>query len=158
MSATPPSLRPEFWRLPLSELTREEWEALCDRCGRCCLVKLEDEDTEELIYTRVHCKLYDPSTCGCRNYPMRRTLVPGCVGLTPETLEDARQWMPSTCAYRLLAQGDPLPDWHPLITGDPGSTRKAGMAMDGRNKPGRLVAEQDVPEEDLEDYALKRPL
>ena len=154
----PPDMRPEFWRLPLEELNREEWEALCDRCGRCCLVKLEDEDTGELAYTRVHCRLYDPGTCGCGNYALRRMLVPGCVNLTPETLEDAKEWMPTTCAYRLRAQGKDLPDWHPLITGDPGSTRKARIAMDGKNPPGRLVPEWEVDEEDLPDHALDEPL
>ncbi len=153
------TLAPDFWKTtPLAEMTREEWEALCDRCGRCCLVKLEDEDTEELIYTRVHCRLYDPKTCGCRNYPLRRTLVPGCVNLTPDTLEEAKAWMPTTCAYRLLAEGRDLPEWHPLVTGDPASTRRAGIAADGRNKPGRLIHENDVDEDDLQDHALDRPL
>ncbi|MEM6441305.1 MAG: YcgN family cysteine cluster protein, partial [Pseudomonadota bacterium] len=97
--------REEFWELPLDALTRAEWEALCDGCGRCCLLKLEDEETGELAYTDVHCRLYDPETCRCGNYALRKQLVPGCIVLTPESLEDAAEWLPPTCAYRRLHEG-----------------------------------------------------
>lgn len=153
---TPPALRPGFWRTtPLDAMTREEWEALCDRCGRCCLIKLEDEDTAEIAYTAVHCRLYDPATCACGQYALRRTLVPGCVTLTPETLPEAAEWMPATCAYRLLHEGRDLPEWHPLVTGDPDSTRRAGMTADGVNPPGRLIPEWEVAEEDLQDHLVE---
>lgn len=147
--------RPEFWTLPLDDLTPEEWEALCDGCGRCCLLKLEDEETDALAYTTIHCRLYDPATCRCGNYALRRMLVPGCVVLSPETLPEIAAWMPSTCAYRRLHEGRGLPDWHPLLTGDPASTRRAGIAADGLNPPGTLTPEWEVDEDDVEDYALE---
>lgn len=150
------NLRPGYWRdRPLSDLDREEWEALCDGCGRCCLVKLEDEETEELAYTNVHCRLYDPKTCRCTSYALRKMLVPGCVQLTADNIEDAKEWMPSTCAYRLLAEGKDLPEWHPLVTGDPDSPRRAGISANGRNRPGRLVPEWEVDEDDLYDHAIE---
>ncbi len=151
-------IRPETPDLPLEALTPEEWEALCDGCGRCCLLKLEDEETGELAYTSVHCRLYDPQSCRCGNYALRKALVPGCVVLTPATLAEIAPWMPSTCAYRLRFEGRPLPDWHPLRTGDPTSPRRAGIAADGLNPPGRLTPEWEVDEDDLEDYALEGTL
>ena len=144
------STRANFWTLPLDALTRTEWEALCDGCGKCCLLKLEDEDTGEIAYTDIACRLFDPATCRCGNYPLRRQLVPGCVVLDPETLPEIAHWMPATCAYRLRHEGRPLPTWHPLVTGDPGSTATAGHAM--RN---RTVAEYEVDEEDYEDHIIK---
>ena len=155
----PPRLRPGFWRdTPLDRMNRAEWEALCDRCGRCCLIKLEDEDSAEIAWTNVHCRLYDPTTCACGNYALRRTLVPGCVKLTAETLPDAAPWMPVTCAYRLLHEGADLPDWHPLVTGDPDSTRRAGMTADGIHRPGRLIPEWEVDEDDLQDHVIEGTL
>lgn len=143
-------LRPEFWRrFPLARLRRDEWEALCDGCGKCCLLKLEDEDTGEVHYTSVACRLLDRGTCRCGNYALRRHLVPGCVTLTPDTLGEALDWMPRTCAYRLVAEGRGLPDWHPLISGDPESVHRAGVSY-----RGRMLAEYDVAEEDLEDHLI----
>ncbi|MBR25629.1 MAG: hypothetical protein CML46_01560 [Rhodobacteraceae bacterium] len=154
MTSVPTALRPDFWRLPLADLTREEWEALCDGCGRCCLVKLEDEDTGALAYTNIHCRLYDPDTCRCGNYSLRKVMVPGCVILTPDTLEDASEWMPETCAYRRLAEGRDLPEWHPLLAGPDGPAR-AGIPANGVNAPGKLVPEWEVDEDDLEDHAVE---
>lgn len=144
-------LAPEYWRTtPLSDMTRLEWEALCDGCGRCCLLKLEDEDTGQVAYTDVHCRLFDPDTCRCGNYAHRKRLVPGCVQLTPETIDASAPWMPETCAYRRLHEGRDLPDWHPLVTGDPGSPRKAGVAMHKSSVP-----EWEVDEDDLEDHIIE---
>lgn len=141
----------DFWRTtPLDEMTEPQWESLCDGCGRCCLLKLEDEDTGEISYTDVHCRLYDPATCRCGNYAMRKQLVSGCILLTPETLAEIKDWMPSTCAYRLLAEGRPLPDWHPLVTGDPASVARAGIAMRDMTVP-----EYEVDEDDLPDHAIE---
>lgn len=134
----------------MPDMTAAEWEALCDGCGRCCLLKLEDADTAEVAFTRVGCRLLDPDTCRCGNYAIRKQLVPDCVVLTPQTIADIAYWMPETCAYRLLWQGEGLPDWHPLVSGDPGSVRRAGISM-----AGRLVPEWEVAEEDLEDYLLE---
>jgi uncharacterized cysteine cluster protein YcgN (CxxCxxCC family)/CheY-like chemotaxis protein len=142
--------KPAFWRSKtLAEMSRPEWESLCDGCGRCCLIKLEDEDDGDVAYTSVACRLFDPETCRCGSYALRAALVPGCVVLTPETLPEAARWMPETCAYRLLHEGRDLPEWHPLVTGDPGSTEAAGMSVRGWTTP-----EWEVQEEDLEDHIL----
>lgn len=139
-----------FWRRKkLSQMTREEWESLCDGCGKCCVLKLEDEDTGRVHYTDVACRLFDPETCRCGNYALRQTLVTGCVVLSPGNMADAAQWMPRTCAYRLLHEGRDLPEWHPLVTGDPGSVERAGHSMRGRTVP-----EWEVPEEELEDHVV----
>lgn len=133
-----------FWEeKSLSALTRDEWESLCDRCARCCLVKLEDEDTEEICFTDVVCHLLDDHACECQDYAHRSTRVPTCLSLTPDNLS-AIPWMPSTCAYRLLHEGQPLPDWHPLISGDPGSVHSAGISV-----RGKVVSEASVHEVDL---------
>jgi len=145
------NLRPKFWEtVPLSKMTPEEWEALCDGCGKCCLNKLEYEDTGEVAYTRVACRLFDDGTCRCSNYENRKSIVPECVFLSPKTLPKIAYWMPATCAYKLLFQKKPLPDWHPLLTGDPNSTHKAGMSM-----RGLTVSEAVVPEDEWEDYLIE---
>jgi uncharacterized cysteine cluster protein YcgN (CxxCxxCC family) len=111
-------LRPKFWEtVPLKQMTPAEWEALCDGCGKCCLNKLEFEDTGEVAYTRIACRLLDDATCRCTDYANRRRFVPECVFLTPKTLPKVAYWMPATCAYKLLWQGKSLPDWHPLLDG-----------------------------------------
>lgn len=121
-----------FWEtVPLSAMTPEQWEALCDGCGKCCLEKLEDEDTGRIHYTNVACKLLDRDSCRCGDYPNRARIVSNCITLTMAVLEKPR-WLPSTCAYRLLAEKRPLPGWHPLLTGDPGSVEEAGQSVYGR--------------------------
>lgn len=145
-------LRSKYWeRVPLDEMTRAEWEALCDGCGKCCVLKLEDEDTSEVHYTDIGCRLLDGDTCRCTQYPLRKMLVAGCVILSPETLPEIRDWMPRTCAYRLLAEGGRLPDWHPLRTGDPESTHSSGNSV-----RGKVVPEWEVAEEDMEDHIVAR--
>jgi uncharacterized cysteine cluster protein YcgN (CxxCxxCC family) len=151
MGARPkPRLRSRFWTLPLPDLTPEEWEALCDGCGKCCLNKLEDEDSGEVAFTRIACRLFDDTTCRCAQYDIRLQFVPECIVLTPESIGDVGYFMPVTCAYRLRHEGKPLPDWHPLVTGDPDSTHKAGMSMKGRTLP-----EFEVPEDEWEDYLIQ---
>jgi uncharacterized cysteine cluster protein YcgN (CxxCxxCC family) len=130
-------------------MTAAEWEALCDGCGLCCLLKLEDEDTGRVAFTSIACRFFDPETCRCRDYADRARLEPGCVRLTPETVRDAAAWMPATCAYRLLAEGRPLPEWHPLVSGDPASVHAAGASARGWTVP-----EGDVREDDYEDYVV----
>ncbi len=147
----PASLRPKFWeRVPLDQMTEAEWEALCDGCGRCCLLKLEDADTEEIAFTRVSCRLLDTETCRCGNYAIRKQLVPDCVVLTPKNIDDIGYWMPATCAYRLLHEGRPLYDWHPLISGRAESVQEAGVSV-----AGWVVPEFEVDEDDLEDYLIE---
>ena len=138
-----------FWSSKsLSEMTRAEWESLCDGCGKCCLLKLEDEDSGEISHTDVACHLLDLGSCRCRNYPRRREIVPDCVILKPETIEELR-WMPSTCAYRLLNEGADLPDWHPLVSGETASVERAGISV-----KGRVVSENDVEDAELEDHIV----
>ena len=144
-------LRKNYWRTTdLADMTKPEWEALCDGCGKCCLIKLEDEDTDEVAYTNIACRLFDDATCSCGNYALRKQMVAGCVMLTPENIDRNAHWMPATCAYRLLAEGRDLPDWHPLLTGDPASTQAAGHAV-----AGKTVAEYDVEEDDFQDYIIE---
>jgi hypothetical protein len=143
-------LRPEFWRrFALDDLTRPEWEALCDGCAKCCLIKLEDEETGRVAYTDVACRLLDRDTCRCGNYALRRQLVKGCVVLTRDNIDDVVTWLPATCAYRLVYDGGDLKPWHPLISGDPDSVHRARISMRGRMK-----AEYDVDEDDLEDHVI----
>lgn len=128
--------RKRFWETkPLAEMSEAEWESLCDGCGRCCLTKLEDEDTGDLYYTNIACELLDTETCRCRDYPNRQKHVPECVRITPENLARVRTWLPETCAYRRLAEGRPLPVWHPLLSGDPASIHRAGVSVAGRVVP-----------------------
>jgi hypothetical protein len=143
-------MRPRFWaQYPLEALTPEEWEALCDGCGLCCLVKLEDEDSGEVAYTRVACKLLDPATGWCSQYAERRLHVPDCIQLTPALVAQLR-WLPRTCAYRLVHEKKPLPDWHPLLTGHPDSTRQARQSVAGRS-----LSELQVPEDELEHHIVR---
>jgi uncharacterized cysteine cluster protein YcgN (CxxCxxCC family) len=132
------SLRDRFWELPLGALTRAEWEALCDGCGRCCLHKIEDADTGEIIDTNVACRLLDTSTARCCDYRNRKAFVPDCLRLTPAIVASV-SWLPQTCAYRLRQEDKPLYDWHPLISGDPDSVRRAGISV-----VGRVVSEVDA--------------
>src|SRR5690606_23630917 len=124
-------LRERFWELPLEALDRNEWEALCDGCGRCCLHKLEDEETGEVVETNVACKLLDTATARCSDYRHRRAFVPDCLRLTPRLVREVR-WLPETCAYTRRADGRPLPDWHPLLTGSREAMVRAGVCVAGR--------------------------
>ncbi len=129
-----------FWeRKSLDDMSTAEWESLCDGCARCCLQKLEDEDTGDVHFTSVSCHLLNTSTCRCRQYEQRRSRVADCLDVRPLDAEKLR-WLPPTCAYRLLAEGAALPEWHPLITGDPLSVKRAGIGMNGR-----CTSEREVP-------------
>ncbi|WP_096701683.1 YcgN family cysteine cluster protein [Magnetospirillum sp. 15-1] len=135
---------PPFWRTtPLSAMTREQWESLCDGCGRCCLHKLEDADTGEIHYTNVACRLLNLHTCGCKSYAKRWDSVPDCVELSPVVLPTLK-WLPSTCAYRVLSEGKVLQWWHPLVSGDPETVHRAGISV-----RGKVIAESRA---DLLDY------
>ena len=127
-----------WWLKPLAEMSADEWEALCDGCAKCCLHKLQDDDTGEYYTTDVVCSLLDQHSCRCGDYANRHRRVPDCVPLTPRNIRDL-DWMPPTCAYRLRAAGQPLPDWHPLVAEDRDSVHNAG-----RSVRGRVVSEADV--------------
>ena len=146
-------LRKKFWTRPLADLNASEWEALCDGCGKCCLNKLEDEDTREVALTNVACRLFDDATCRCAQYDIRHQFVPECIVLTPATLAQHAYWLPQTCAYRLVSEGRDLPDWHPLKTGSSDSVHQAGVSMQHRTVP-----EFEVDDDDWEDHIIEEPL
>lgn len=139
-----------FWELPLERLDRAQWEALCDGCGKCCVHKLEDEDTGELVATNVACRLLDRRMGRCSDYRHRHAYVAECVRLTPAKAATL-DWLPATCAYRVRAAGEPLPEWHYLITGDPESVHAAGQST-----RGWTVSEDDAG--DLEHHIVDRIL
>jgi len=141
--------RKPFWEIKsLAEMSPAEWESLCDGCGLCCLVRFEDEEIDEVIPTRVHCRLFDGQLCRCTDYENRKAHVPDCIKLTPGNIEQL-QWMPKSCAYRRLDEGKGLPAWHPLVTGDPESVHKAGVSI-----RGQTINEDELAEpEDALEYA-----
>jgi uncharacterized protein len=128
-----------FWLdKTMHEMTESEWESLCDGCAKCCVFKFEDEDSGHILQTDVVCGLLDLNTCSCTQYPKRKELVPDCITITPDNILSLK-WMPHSCAYRLVAEGKDLPDWHPLKTGNPLSTQEAS-----RSVQGQVVSEQEV--------------
>ena len=130
-----------FWQIKaLKEMSKKEWESLCDGCGKCCLIKLEDADTKELFYTDVACHLLDHNTCQCKDYSNRKKLVEDCLQLEADDFEDFK-WLPQSCAYRLLYEGKELPDWHYLISGDRQTIHQQKMSVQNR-----IVSETEVME------------
>ena len=130
--------RPFWERKTLREMSPEEWESLCDGCGQCCRLKVCDADTGEVSQTPFACKLLDLHSCRCSDYPHRRKRVPTCLQLTPRNVTEL-DWLPATCAYRRLADGLDLPEWHPLRTHDPDSVHKAGISV-----RGKLISENSM--------------
>ena len=149
MNAENQSLLP-FWRhKSMEEMIPQEWESLCDGCGRCCLNKLVD-DQDETHTIAVACKLLNLETCLCNNYKHRRRHVPDCIKFTPKTMKEHLKWLPDSCAYRLLFDGYDLPDWHPLVSGDQESVHQAGFSV--RDKG--FVSEDDVPLTEWHEYII----
>lgn len=139
-----------FWEVKtLAEMSREEWESLCDGCARCCLVKLEDEDSGELCTTSVVCRHLEIEHCRCSVYNERTRLVPDCLQVTQENIAKL-YWMPQSCAYRLLNEGKPLPEWHPLVSGKRESVHEAGIDVSGYAISEAALGEKD----DFEDYII----
>ena len=140
----------EWWNeKDLAELSAEQWEALCDGCAKCCLHKLEDEDTGEVFYTRVRCRYLDEAACRCSDYPRRSLLMPNCIQLQAESVQDL-DWLPGTCAYRLRAHGQPLPDWHPLVSGDADTVHRAGISI-----RGRTISDESVQPDGFDEYIVQ---
>lgn len=138
-----------FWETKsLTEMSSDEWESLCDGCGRCCLVKLEDEDSGDVFFTDVSCRLLDADNCRCSQYDQRLEYVPDCIRLSPQNVETI-SWLPATCAYRLVMESRPLPEWHPLISGSKDSVHRADISV-----RQRVVCESDVNVNDLEDHII----
>lgn len=143
-------LEPRFWEgRTLESLNPQEWEALCDGCGRCCLHKVIDDD-DQLYLTRVACHLLDVEACRCKRYDERLTIVPECLDLTPR-LVHSLPWLPSTCAYKRVALGQPLPWWHPLLTGASEQMHEAGASV-----KDQAVSEDEIDPDDLEFYIVER--
>lgn len=148
-------LRPQFWqKFSLNELTNEEWEALCDGCGACCLVKFleEDEEPEDVIYTDVACKLLDCQTGWCSSYPNRHDYVPDCISLNYDALQNM-MWLPDSCSYKRLYCGLDLPEWHFLLTGDKHQTAR-GMKSAGVGVAGRCVSETGMHDDEIEERTI----
>ena len=145
---------PPFWRgKAMKDMSKAEWESLCDGCGRCCLNKLMEDGSDRTYYTDVGCRLLDGHTCRCKDYKNRAAKVDDCVQLTPRNINRIT-WLPPTCAYRLVADGHDLYWWHPLVSGDPESVHAAGISV--RGKVG--ASEVDVPDHALEDHLVSWPL
>lgn len=143
------TITPNFWQVKTLEmLSFDEWEALCDGCGKCCLHKIEDEDSGQVYYTNVACRLLDLETCRCRDYAHRKQEVADCLCLTPDRLSSL-YWLPETCAYRRLAEARGLAWWHPLVSADAITVRQAGISV-----CGRIIPEAAVDLEHLEDYVV----
>ena len=141
-----------FWMTKsLDEMSDAEWESLCDGCARCCLNKLEDEDSGEIAWTDIGCTLLDGESCRCRDYPGRSAVVPDCIRLTPHEVRTLN-WLPPTCAYRLVEEGRDLYWWHPLVSGDPDSVHEAGISV-----RGKTVREEDYPLERWEERIVAWP-
>ena len=139
----------KFWETtPMEEMTVRQWESLCDGCGRCCLEKLEDEDTGEVFYTSVACRFLNIGTCRCSVYEKRAPMAPECLFLTPEKVR-AIDWLPVTCAYRLLAEGKKLEWWHPLVSGNPDTVHQAGISV--RNK---IISAEHADPDHLDAYII----
>ena len=147
-----PDYRPPFLELPLKQLSRGEGGALWDGRRKCRLNKPEDEDTGEVALTNVACRLLDGSTCRCTKYAIRHDYVPECIVLTPKTIRKNMYWLPQTCAYRLRSEGRPLPDWHPLRSGDPESVHDAGVSV-----AGMTVSEAEITDDEWEDHIIEEP-
>ena len=142
-----PTEQNAFWKTKtLRQMSSSEWEALCDGCGKCCLIKLIDDLTDDLHYTTVACKLLDSDSCRCGDYNNRKKLVEDCVILSPRLVEELH-WMPSTCAYRLIYEGKDLYWWHPLVSGNPNTVHEAGISV-----KGRAISEREVKDSELPNY------
>lgn len=139
-----------FWQhKPLLEMTHEEWESLCDGCGKCCLTQLQDDENDTLVFTNVACDLLNDKTCRCKDYPNRTERVPDCMTMTADNVKDCAEFAPSTCAYRLLLEGKPLPEWHHLRSGDSNLIHEIGKSVQGK-----VQFRSNIADEEYENYIV----
>ena len=144
-------LESKFWeRKKLKNMSKREWEALCDGCGKCCLNKIEDDETGRVLLTRIACRLFDDTTCRCGQYNIRHQFVPECISLTPDNISQHAYWLPKTCAYVLLWENKTLFDWHPLMSGNFDTVHKVGISIQGQSIP-----EFEVNHDDWEDHIIE---
>ena len=137
----------KFWETKnLIDMNENEWESLCDKCGKCCVIKLEDFDTQQVHYTNVSCKLLCEKSASCKDYENRKSIVPDCIILSPDNLKDLK-WMPETCAYKLLNEGKNLPYWHPLLCGN-----DKEIVNSGNSVKNRVTNENEIKIKNLPDY------
>jgi len=142
-----------FWQSKtLFEMTTDEWESVCDGCAKCCLVQLQDEETEQLVFTDVTCDLLDNNTCRCTDYPNRRERVPTCMVMNVDNVSQCAEFAPPSCSYRLLLEGKSLPDWHHLNSGDTETIKQRGQSVQGRVRSLR-----EIDADALEDYVVEWP-
>jgi uncharacterized cysteine cluster protein YcgN (CxxCxxCC family) len=142
-----------FWQLKsLFEMSPEEWESVCDGCAKCCLTQLQDEETDLLVFTDVACNLLDDRTCRCTDYSHRSTRVPSCVTMNKTNVEDAAEFAPPSCAYRLLIEGKELPDWHHLNSGDHNTVHHNGQSV-----RHRVRFQREINDDDIQDYIVEWP-
>ena len=135
-----------FWETKnLIDMNENEWESLCDKCGKCCVIKLEDFDTQEVHYTNVSCKLLCEKSASCKNYENRKSIVPDCIILSPDNLKDLK-WMPETCAYKLLNEGKELPYWHPLLSGNDKEIVNSGNSVKNKVTNENIIKIKDLPD------------
>jgi len=147
----------KFWETKtLTQMTPQEWESLCDGCAKCCLLKLEDEDSGDIAYTRLHCTLLDEGTCRCSDYENRKAKVPDCVILTPKNVSELK-WMPRTCSYRLIHEGKPLPDWHHLISGESERVHTGGHSIKGKTVSEDTVFDEEEQMDWIVDWEGNEP-
>ena len=145
---------PSFWEVKsLFEMSEDEWESICDGCAKCCLVQLQDAQTEQLVFTDVACDLLDAGSCRCTDYDNRSVRVPSCVAMTPSNVRQAVEFAPPSCAYRLLLEGKALPDWHHLVSGSKSKIHESGYSV-----RHRVYFQSQVAEENLEDHCVEWPL
>ena len=141
-------LRKNFWkRYPLEKFNKMEWEALCDGCGKCCLIKLNNAETSKVHYTNISCKLFNHNSCKCNNYNKRQSMVEDCVKLSPKNIFDTARWMPETCAYRLIYESKPLLDWHHLVSGDYETVHQSGNSV-----KNSTLSEREIPVSSWEEF------
>ncbi|GAA6136676.1 YcgN family cysteine cluster protein [Arenicella sp. 4NH20-0111] len=149
----PPKVPTKFWeQKTLFEMTRDEWESICDGCAKCCLTQLQDEATEQLVFTNVACDLLNDNTCMCTDYDNRSDRVPSCVTMDAGNVEQAAEFAPPSCAYRLLLLGESLPDWHHLVSGE-----KSRIHDQGKSVQAKVIFQRDIEDEEIEDYVVEWP-